>query len=520
MGVTSGADETPMPTHLTKRNGVYYFRRVIPETLRLAFGNRRELTFSLRTKDFAEACKRCRAAAVKSDHDLDAARGTVASPMPVPTYSAPKAPIDRQSYAAAAFSALQRERDKAFSEGRLPAFDAERRENLEVYQAMLDGGDNLGLSLAQVEGLQRATQALLTGEGATKLASVEIKRREHKQVVAKPDTLLLLDLVDKWSAERNPAARSVDMWRRTCGMFEAVVGQKPVGTISKADVLAFRSHLVAKGNAVATVDSRLNHLRSLFRFAIEHDIIETDPAASVRAPVAARRAKEARLPFDATALKAIFTSPIYVEGARPNRGAGEAAYWLPLLALYTGARLNEMGQLRPKDVVQEVYLDAEDVEQRAWVIRIVEDERDALTLKNASSNRRVPIHQVLIDLGFLRLVDAARNSGQSRIFPDLKPDRYGVVTGNWSKWFSAHLRKTCGVIDPRMTFHSFRHNFKHHARACGLDRAVNDAFTGHESGGEGERYGYLEYPLLPMVDGMARYRVPGFSPPSPPASLR
>jgi hypothetical protein len=83
----------------------------------------------------------------------------------------------------------------------------------------------------------------------------------------------------------------------------------------------------------------------------------------VKAPPA-KRAKEARLPYDVDALKAVFGSAIYTKGERPNRGAGEAAYWLPLLALYTGARLGELGQLRPKDIVQEVYQDAEDEDRK------------------------------------------------------------------------------------------------------------------------------------------------------------
>ncbi|WP_303703551.1 site-specific integrase, partial [Brevundimonas naejangsanensis] len=233
------------------------------------------------------------------------------------------APIDREAYAAAAFAALQRKRDAAFSAGDLPTFDAEARENLELYQAMLEGGDNLGLSLAQVEGMQRATKALLTGDGAAVLASAAAVSGKQKQAVAKPDTPMLPELIDKWAAEKQPKARSVDMWRRTCAMFYAVNGEKPVGAITKADVLAFKSHLIAEGKAPATVDSRLNHLRSLFRFAVENDIIATDPAASVKAPPA-KRAKEARLPYDADALKAVFGSAIYTKGreAEPWGGGG------------------------------------------------------------------------------------------------------------------------------------------------------------------------------------------------------
>jgi hypothetical protein len=165
--------------------------------------------------------------------------------------------------------------------------------------------------------MQRANKALLTGDGAAVLAAAATVSRERKQAVAKPDTPMLPELIDKWAAEKQPKARSVDMWRRTCAMFYAVNGEKPVGAIAKADVLAFKTHLIAEGKAPATVDSRLNHLRSLFRFAVENDIIATDPAASVKAPPA-KRAKEARLPYDADALKAVFGSASRCVGSPPE----------------------------------------------------------------------------------------------------------------------------------------------------------------------------------------------------------
>lgn len=82
MGVTSGADEAPMPTYLTKRGATYYFRRVIPEELRPLFGDKLELTFSLRTKDRQEAAKRCRLEAVRSDDLFEQAlsRAALATP--------------------------------------------------------------------------------------------------------------------------------------------------------------------------------------------------------------------------------------------------------------------------------------------------------------------------------------------------------------------------------------------------------------------------------------------------------
>ena len=53
-----------------------------------------------------------------------------------------------------------------------------------------------------------------------------------------------------------------------------------------------------------------------------------------------------------------------------------------------------------------------------------------------------------------------------------------------------------------------------------IPKDVHDAITGHKSSDTGDAYGGLSYPLAPMVDAMARYRVPGFKVPSPPPRFR
>ena len=90
------------------------------------------------------------------------------------------------------------------------------------------------------------------------------------------------------------------------------------------------------------------------------------------------------------AVHALFASPVYAGDDRPTSGRGEAAYWLPIIALYTGARLEEIAQLRVTDVRQEPYLDGNDREQFAWVICVMQEE--GLSTKNANSERRIPVH--------------------------------------------------------------------------------------------------------------------------------
>ena len=270
------------------------------------------------------------------------------------------------------------------------------------------------------------------------------------------------------------------------------------------------------GDSVSNARTKLANFNTLMRFAVRRArVITVNPASDISIEVKSDPEDQVQ-PFDLPALQAIFGSPVYAEGIRPRAGSGEAAYWLPLLALYTGARLNELGQLRPKDILQHPYVDRDGEEQQAWLIRIVADKADGLKLKNAWSARRVPIHAELVRLGFLAYVDSVRAAHQGRLFPELRPDKYGTITANWSKWFGRYLRETCNVTDDRMRFHSFRHAFKDYAREAEIAEDVNDAFTGHKGEAIARQYGSsLNYPLRPMVAAMADYRVTGLILPAP-----
>lgn len=55
---------------------------------------------------------------------------------------------------------------------------------------------------------------------------------------------------------------------------------------------------------------------------------------------------EKRKDFSTDDLNALFAGPVHAKGERPKGGYGEAVYWMPLLALFMGARREEIGQLR------------------------------------------------------------------------------------------------------------------------------------------------------------------------------
>jgi hypothetical protein len=91
-----------------------------------------------------------------------------------------------------------------------------------------------------------------------------------------------------------------------------------------------------------------------------------------------------RQPWEPEELKALFGSPIYLEeGARPVGGKGEAAYWLPLLALFSGARLNELAPLCADDVKL-------DTVSGVRFITVIDDAEAGRSVKTDSSVRAVP----------------------------------------------------------------------------------------------------------------------------------
>jgi integrase len=213
------------------------------------------------------------------------------------------------------------------------------------------------------------------------------------------------------------------------------------------------------------------------------------------------RAAETREPFTAGDLKAIFSTPVFTSGQRPKGGGGEAAYWLPLIALLTGARQGEIAQLRVGDLKQ-------DPETGIWFFDISTE--GGRTIKTASSRRKVPLHPELERLGLLRYRQSLLRKGvsaQDPLWPDFKFDTKAGRAGPWSKWFNRYLRDKAGVVDGGKVFHSFRHTFKRMARDAGLSEEMHDALTGHTGGGVGRSYGG-GFGLKVLAEAVWRLEVP------------
>jgi integrase len=192
-----------------------------------------------------------------------------------------------------------------------------------------------------------------------------------------------------------------------------------------------------------------------------------------------------RLPFTLANLSAIFASPVYAEAKRPKGGRGEAAFWFPLIALFTGARLEEIAQLYVRDL-QQVPNEA------LWFFNITDTGEDQRLKVGAKNRREVPVHAELLRLGLVawRVKREAEVGLDGPLFSLFDPNRAKKRSGPWSKWFNRYLRDDCGLTDRRKVFHSFRHTFKDACRNAEVPEDHHDQLTSHASRGRNAGRGY------------------------------
>lgn len=499
-------------------NGVYYFRMGIPADLRPFMAGKREIKRSLGLKDrdaakavIPDMTKAAHALLRQAERDRDAAAKPAAKPSP------PKSA-----------AALERERSRWEAEQEqadvladaLFASDMEIERLSPIMDAVAAGIE----PDAPVSDIVRAGKLALEHEreaAGALVASLQARYRkdarasvEQSQVVdCQPatDSGLYLDkhILDRWATERGVVPKGKDTHRAVAEWFYARTERKPVERITRQDVLAFKDKLLAEGQSVANTNMKLSRLRTLLGWAYQNDLASANVAEGISVKVA-DSGKGKRLPFALDELQAIFASPVYANGERPKQGKGEAAYWLPLLGLFTGARLEEIGQLRVSDVQRREYPDQDGKMLAGWFLHITEatDERgQANRIKNAASERLVPLHPELERLGFISYVEKLEDQ-QGRVFPDLVPNIYGRLTAKWGEWFGPYMRTVCGITDKRKVFHSFRHTFKDYTRRAKMPEGIQRQLMGHAGKDVADDYG-SGYDLHSLAEAMASYRVPG-----------
>lgn len=215
--------------------------------------------------------------------------------------------------------------------------------------------------------------------------------------------------------------------------------------------------------------------------------------------------------FSPEELKAYFSMPCFQDGDRPVRGRAEAIYWLPLIAMFTGARPEEVAQLLVADIF---HRDEDD----RWVIRFTDEGshpvkgRQTLKTERHEHGQRVfPIPQPLLGLGLLDYRKKLEDNGDLALFPNLRiKGARGGLYESFGGWFNEYVYGH-GVLaraTGRQPFREFRHTWTTAARASGLSQDAREYIQGRKPNGKSssdDDYGE-HVPLGDQIDSL-RFKV-------------
>lgn len=244
---------------------------------------------------------------------------------------------------------------------------------------------------------------------------------------------------------------------------------------------------IAKG----TVNKHVNRLSAFFEFCVRRRYLPSiNPfyqRTSKRSKTkgGSENAQAERKAFAMPELEHIFDPALYQTRKLPH------SFWPPLIALMTGARVNEIAQLYLADIV-----DDDRSNPGRWRFMILAKEADQ-RVKNPSSLRSIPIHPKLIELGFPTYLEDVKSLGYKRVFPTLRHTEASGYGDSVSEFFLGYLREKVQITDSSRVFHSFRYYFSNQMfRYSQKERMHIVGMTGHAREGVFERTyaGELHYP--------------------------
>ena len=339
-------------------------------------------------------------------------------------------------------------------------------------------------------------------EGSGSLVTVEMLAEEWLEKPGASSNPKTLDLkrtrigviVEALGAQRKVTSITRDDCSR---VLERVIRKLPAHLTKSTRKLSLRELLEdAALNKSATISTSTQELyvasfRSLFKLAVAMEIRVSNPADLLAIE---RKPAPPREPFSSAQLAQLFNAPIFRGCLNDETGYKKPGdelpkkhrYWIPIIALYSGMRQDEICQLGRDDVRNE-----DDI----WYFRVTANARTGKRTKTKNSVRNIPIHPELKKLGFIEYAQRQQD-GVGGLFPALDGPPYGCGADKISKWFG-RLCDSRGLTDTSLCFHSLRHNFTSALGAAGASPILIDKFCGWHNGSMQHRY--LKANLIEMT---------------------
>jgi integrase len=521
-----------------------YFRRAVPEDARRAFEDRKEVWASLKTSSIPVARSRLQRQLDDFEARLASARGEL-PPVAIANEAYKPSKREIEIRVRAAFKErIERIRPVNRHNPEEASAAVQRLEDLKGFQRSLSAstgivGDDAPLDVKwQAEALceqhnwslEKADDnwwGLLDLVTRAQIEASEIQIRSLEGQPAKvrdaafaPDQFLrdakdeeegkvllgtpvsILGLFESYVAERKPEPATVKSYRPKVEMFKSFLGHDDARRITKRDVAVWKDQLLEMGGAAGkplnpkTVRATyLSSVKRSLRHGVENGLLSENVAEGVSVAGRKRRPRTRPAGFTNEEARLILRATLEKHRSSLSETRRLARRWLPWLCAYTGARVDEMSQLRGEDVA---------VIDGIWTLNITPE---AGGTKDGNS-RIVAMHPHVIQQGF----PAVAKGVEGPIFYDPSLSKGGSAANRQSQKVGQHIaewvRKEIGVTDRRVQpNHGWRHRFKTVARECRMIPETRDYIQGHVPRNEGEGYGdtspkttFAEIKLLPTYE--------------------
>ena len=234
---------------------------------------------------------------------------------------------------------------------------------------------------------------------------------------------------------------------------------------------------------ITTINKHLGYLSSFMMWCVNNGYCDMNPFIGMKIKQK-KSARDERDRYSEKELKVIFSKQNYLHYTNVETGR-YANYWVPLIAVFTGMRVNEIASL---------YLD--NVRQiggnhrgKRWCIDVLEEpKRPDKRLKNLSSRRIVPLHNILLELGFLDYLNLIKkvpvgenNLERTRVFEELTYQD-GTYARSISRFWNYRYLPLLGLKKTTLNLHSLRHTLIDNLKQIGVEPHFISELVGHSQG--------------------------------------
>ena len=263
--------------------------------------------------------------------------------------------------------------------------------------------------------------------------------------------------------------------------------------------LSLREAIAVPGAAkidTVTINYYLGTYHTFFEWVVSNKYADQNLFLGIKVASPSRKPGTDRKPFTNEALKIMYRE---LTGNDMALVKSQSNKWATLIAMFTGARLNEVCQLQLADLKQEGDI---------WYFNMTDEGEGNKRLKTAASHRKVPVHAELLRLGLIEYRDRIASRNGRRLFPDYAYNEKAGYGRTLGRWFNDVFLVKLGLKAKSFVFHSFRHSMVSQLAQANVQEPIYQCIVGHERKGVTQQvYNQSGFTLVQLKDAIDLFKL-------------